>query len=364
MSTNHEISVIDSLPAPRLGHEITLYSTTGMERQDWLLARKRDRTVGASAIGAIMRHSPYATPMDAWSEITGRGRVLDDEERIAMEIGIACEPQIGLVAADVMQLPLERHPWVLRHPKIEGFTCNLDFTALMFGERVIVETKWGGWRAREYWLDLEEHGTPESCAGTPLMSYWLQVQSQLAITGLQRGMLVGIIGEEAATRMLLASRGLNVRPSPKDVFVISIARHEPTIAAIEGTAARFHEKFILTDSPPPAVGARDLDVLRRTFVASKPAPRPMTRIHELAEVCAQYKAIHAEYTAADMKKKDMKAMLMSALSQRKIDEAVCGDWLLSYRENFNGQRSINVRPYREPAPGKTRPTTRKRRRTL
>lgn len=338
----------DGTVLPVLGHEVPLYSTEGMSRQDWLAARRQDRTVGASSVGAIMKHSPYATPLDAWAEITGRGRQFDDEERLAMEVGIACEPQIRRTASKILKTDVSTWPRVLRHPQIACMTCNLDGVALGKERPVPVEAKWGSWRQREAWKDLREYGTPESVAGTSLMVYWLQVQTQLAITGLPVGVLIGIIGEDAAIRMLLSQlTGRSYDVSSNDVFVTKIPRHEPTIDAIEKVIPRFHAKFIARDRQPPDSGARDLETLRRTFIASKPAPPVPPELPELAERCASYKETASDAAAKTKSRDDIKAGLISALAQQKVDAAVCGDWLLTYRANTKGTRSIGVRPLKK-----------------
>lgn len=352
-------------PIPQLGHERVLYSTAGMGREEWLQRRHAQCSIGASAVAGVLGLSPYSSPLQVWAEVTGRAHTdFDEDELDRMLVGTACEPEIRLVAAqrlgvglcswDVGRDLVHRgisflSPWPVsvQHPTIDCLTCSLDAVAFVNGQLVVAELKWGGWRQREGWADYLLHGTLDSIIGTSVLAYYTQVQAQLAVTGLRRGFLVGVIGEEAAAWMLttiaMRRRDGSARPlalREGDVFVFDIPRDDEAIACIEEVVPRFHERYVIGGEMPDATDRRDLEILRDLFVCSHASAKP--RVDELADDLARFRALGTEIGRLGKERDALKAHLLGTLTTRSVQELVAGDLELRYRPNRHGVRSLTV----------------------
>lgn len=156
----------------------------------WLAARQRG--IGSSEAATVIGLPQAGSPLRLYYEKTGQIDTVADPSP-ALRIGLLMEPLIlrlfGEEAADhgVGDLRLagegERHV-LLRHPDHPWMLASLDAVGLRGEEPVIVELKTvSAWAGRD-WLD---HGEPP-------VPYQVQVQHQLAVTGLQRAYLVALIG--------------------------------------------------------------------------------------------------------------------------------------------------------------------------
>lgn len=353
-------------PIPQLGHEHVLYSTAGMGRAEWLERRRGLCSIGASAVAGVLGVSPYSSPLQVWAEVTGRAHTdFDEDELDRMLVGTACEPEIRLVAAqrlgvglcswDVGRDLVHRgvtflSPWpvTVQHPTISCLTASLDAVAFINGQLVVVELKWGGWRQRDGWADYLLHGTLDSIVGTSVLAYYTQVQAQLAVTGLRKGYLIGVIGEEAAAWMLttLAMRrrdGGTARPlalREGDVYAFEIPRDDEAIRCIEEVVPRFHARYVLGDEQPDATDKRDLEILRDLFVCSHPTAKP--RVDDLAADLVRFRELGTEIGRLGRERDGLKARLLQNLTTRRVQELVAGDLELRYRPNRHGVRSLTV----------------------
>jgi putative phage-type endonuclease len=166
-------------------------------RPEWLAARSRG--IGASDAPAIVGLSPYRSALSLYLEKTGE-YVPDDEPTEAMEWGIRLEPVVAAAWAEKNGKTLHRYaaydpasvhvhpdiPWMLA--SLDGFVIadnsHLDFTDTDDEQRLAVyEGKTAsGWIAALW--DGDE----------PPAHVIVQVQWQLAVTGLDRGEVACLIG--------------------------------------------------------------------------------------------------------------------------------------------------------------------------
>ena len=366
------------LNAPQLGHELALYRTDGMTREEWLTARRQLRSVGASAVAGVLQVSPYASPLQVWAEVTGRyERAVDDSEIDRMLVGTACEPEVRIVAANRLGVGLctpetgaalvgtgisflSPWPWVVQHPRHKCLTASLDAVACVDGELSVVELKTAGWRQRDGWESYRMHGTIESIMGTSVLAYYTQVQAQLAVTGLRRGYLVGIVGEEAAawmlTTLLMRRRdGDDAKPlalRDGDVFVFRIDRDPEVIEVIEAVVPRFYERFVVRDEMPPASHDKrnELELLRQLFVAEHPDLRP--RVDQVGEAARRYASVTTEVGLLEKSRAAEKTALQEQLTRLKVEsflarDAEGTDWCIDNRVNRFGSRTMTVRRAKE-----------------
>lgn len=343
---------------PALGHEIGLYRTDSLSRPQWKDLRRVARTIGASNIAGIMQRNPYSTPIQEWCKITGRGtedEVSDPEERFRTDLGIVVETQIHRLAAEaigVQYVAVDLRsdncmvPWpqVLQHPTIPCMTCNLDVVAVQDWKPMPTECKWSGWRSREAWYELRDTLDPYSVVGTLVFAYYLQVQAQLSITGLHKGILIGIIGEDAANRMLLTVATGTETPYPpheRDIVVVYVERDDKIIADIEQVAQRFHAKYIATDKMPPVWDNRDLAALRAAYREANPPKVSLDR-PDLAPLCERYLAIGSKVAHGKKLQDDTKTKILHAIVESEVASMSAGPYKITYKPDTRGQRSLRI----------------------
>lgn len=362
---------------PQLGHEIALYRTDGLSREEWLQRRRALRSIGASDAAGVLQTSPYSSPLQVWGGVTGRyEHTVDASEVDRMLVGTACEPEVRIVAASKLGVGLCSPetgaglvgrglsflcawPWVVQHPRHPCLTASLDAVACVDGELCVVELKTAGWRHRDGWESYKLHGTLDSIMGTSLLAYWTQVQAQLCVTGLRRGYLVGVVGEEAmawmlTTQVMRRREGDDVQPlalREGDVFVFRIDRDEEACDIIEDVLPRWHRRHIVGDEMPPAIDRRnELEVLRQTWLLEHPDLVP--RVDAVGEAARQYAEVTAQITQLEKARGAQKVALQEQLNRQGVESYVARDaqgvdWRIDYRTNRFGGRTMTVRKGKE-----------------
>lgn len=170
----------------------SLYSRPGdvldipMDHAEWMT--QRASSIGASEIGAIMGYSPYSTPWDVWAKKTGTlAQTPIDSDAIHignhMEswlVGRCCDKISGaLDAVQVAVTGVHRDaPCLSASP--DGFLLFDD------GRIELVEAKAGNVADSEDWQYLASQGEPINL-GTKVGCYYLQIQQQLEVWGMDRG---------------------------------------------------------------------------------------------------------------------------------------------------------------------------------
>ena len=116
---------------------------------EWLAARRG--LITATDIGVLLGLNPWRCEADLAAEKLGTAEPV--ESNVRMRIGSALEPLIASEYEAMTGRRLRRVHGLWRHPTIEWAAASPDFTVT--GEKLLVETKWSGSRAR--WAD----GLPE-----------------------------------------------------------------------------------------------------------------------------------------------------------------------------------------------------------
>lgn len=205
------------------------------DRDAWLAARKKG--IGASEVAAIMGLSPFGSPIEVWARKTGRAPPLESSER--MRWGSRLEAQILLGYAEEKNRAVEacqqlaaddEVPVLLATP--DGYdhgrvVVNGGVADCIVEPTGCIETK----------LTSQSHWG----ADAPLY-YQIQLQVQLAVTGLSWGAVVALHGNELG--------------------VYRYERHEKAIARIRDFVARFWADYIERDREPPASAPADADAVR------------------------------------------------------------------------------------------------------
>jgi putative phage-type endonuclease len=142
-----------------------------------------DRTgfIGGSDISAVMGMNRYTTPLQLWSEKTGKLEPKDLSDNEAVEMGHELEETVARMFTKRTGKKVRRAPKNYTHKEFDYMRCQVD--RLVEGTDQLLECKTASlWKEKEW----EEEEIP--------MEYILQVNWQLGITGRTIGHIAVLIG--------------------------------------------------------------------------------------------------------------------------------------------------------------------------
>lgn len=224
---------------------------TVTDRAAWLAWRREG--IGASDAAAIAGVAPYRGPMSIWLDKTGRLPLEDDEESEYVRWGNLLEPAIAeefekrtglFVPARALMLEYTETPdreWM--RATIDGLVSDLPPGLHSSGDAPlgVLEIKTvAGFKSKD-WQPGEKNdlGIPEH--------FQLQVQHQLAVTGLQHAWIAVLFGGQR----------MEIR---------ELERDEELIDSLVGLEEAFWTKHVLADVPPGGDGLEGTtEDLRRAF---------------------------------------------------------------------------------------------------
>lgn len=192
-------------------------------REEWLTVRRA--FVTASNVAVVLGESPFSTPSQLWSEMSGLVKS-STEEAEWMKWGSRLEDAIarGYVEENGGTLISLGALTVLQSLRYPWMAATLDRLVEVNGELMVLECKNVSSLKADEWED------------EPPLHYQIQVQAQLACTGLKRGVLVALIGGNRLAWFI-------------------IDRNDEFIDAAAGAARRFKQKVDLGEFPDEVDGS-------------------------------------------------------------------------------------------------------------
>lgn len=188
-----------------LAGKLVVPATAG--RLPWLAARRHG--LGASETAAVLGLNTWKTPLDVWLEKIDTTPVVDDPPSLAARIGTAMEhvvaqmtvhgwPDLGKIGPTPGLIAHDDHPWML---------ATVD--RLLYERGVvdgpplgILEVKTTNRHAYEHhWID-----------GVPPLFVQVQVQQQLAVTGLERAWVACWVRDERGDDAIKAPALIEAAP--------------------------------------------------------------------------------------------------------------------------------------------------------
>lgn len=289
------------------------------DRRSWLAARRSG--LGASESAAVLGLSKYKTPLAVYLEKTSTAEIVDEAPSIAAQIGTDMEdmvarwtvrewPELGKVGPTPGLLEHDDHPWMLA--TIDRLLYPRGTTdAPPLG---ILEVKTTSrWNYERNWID-----------GVPPFDIQVQVQQQLAVTGLATAWVACWTRDEVPEKALKEPFRIDADP----------AAH----AQIVEYAGAWWERHVLAGSPPPAV-IDDAPRMNSLHVPNLDAD-PVTAGEELTALVAEWldakeraKEVAARVKAAEVA---MKSAMLDANSNAIARDD--GQLLVTWRANKPGQR--------------------------
>ena len=147
------------------------------------------------------------------------------------------------LAADELGLEVVKPDLVLAHPDYPQLTCNLDGLGIHpLDKPVIVEAKHAGSYLKKELRTWQDTG--EVKEGTATEGWWVQVQFQMLVTGLERGYLAALCD--------------------KDFFLIPVSADPSIHETMAGLIPGWFDTYVAADIEP-SVGGRDADVIAERF---------------------------------------------------------------------------------------------------
>lgn len=211
-----------------IGKAKVLADASKMSSGDWKSLRQK--SVGSSDASSVLGMGRFGSPHAVWRSKVGDS---PDLESFVMSLGHIMEPVILGLASVELGMEIDKPDLVLQHPDIECMTCNLDgYATNPYGEEAIVEAKHAGGYLKSALDSWDETGAPPP--GSAAEGYWVQVQFQMSVTGIDKGYLAALCD--------------------KTFYCIPIARDDDFIARMEREIPAWWEGHVTSGEPPPITG--------------------------------------------------------------------------------------------------------------
>lgn len=144
----------------------------------------------------------------------------------------------------------------------------------------------------------------------PPIYYQLQLQHQLACTGLKWGAIAVMVGGN-------------------DLRVYTFDSHDGTIGKIEDAVRAFWQS-IKDQSPPPPVEANDYDVVRALFSTARDEVVDLSSDNELPMICAELCTIAPQRGDLEKREKSLKAQILAKVGSAA--RATCNGFFIAAPE--------------------------------
>jgi putative phage-type endonuclease len=265
----------------------------------------RAQHVGGSEVAALFGCCPYLTLFEIWHFKSGtiEDTGCDDTERMFwgqnLEAGIAAglEKQHGWV--------IERPAGYYQHPRIKGMGCTPDFFIKaglegVAGHGLLQVKNVSFLEYRDNWLDDE-----------PPLHYQLQLQHELACTGLKWGFIGVLIGGNESR-------------------VFFFRRHAGAIRRIEQAVAGFW--LSVQRGEEPKATSDDYEAARRVYRKVTGTEIDLAADNELPSLCAMALEARERRLAAQKEEDGHKAEIIRKM--KGADRARCTGFVIEYPEHI------------------------------
>lgn len=250
-------------------------STVGMNKADWLLARRGG--IGGSDAAAVMGLNPYKSPIELYFEKTAETEPDTSAPSESAYWGTVLEAPIAARYAELHpEVRVRRNNHILVHPEYNFIFANLDREIRGDDEVYGLEIKTASYHNRGDW----DEGVP--------IPYAVQCQHYMAVTGYTKFVVAALIGGQTYVER-------------------EIARDDEIITnLIEKEKAFWHN--VVTGTPPEWDGSKSAwQILKEMYpshVAGKVVELPSALTEDIKTMIEIDKLRkEAEKTAADYKKK-------------------------------------------------------------
>ena len=252
-------------------------------------AEQRRRFVGASEISAVVGVSPWRSRWDVWREKSGLADPVDLSGKLPVALGVVLESFVARWWARESGLEdaVTKVDRYCAHPEEPGMGASLDFVVRRNGVESVLEVKTVGERAHDSWP-----------AGSVPTHYLVQVQQQMACSGLSSGIVVALVGN-------------------REIVATEVSRHEKTIERIRDEIRSFWQEVEDKKAPDPnwKLDSRQIAAAwRETDIA--PLVRP-----DLEPALEEYVSLGKAAREASTARSELRAKILHAAEGHSLIEA-------------------------------------------
>ena len=260
-------------------------------RETWLAARRL--SLGASEAPVALGESPWGSPFELWAEKSGRleerpKRSEAAEERL--EWGLLLEEPIAKAVAKRNDREVElEEPFRISYDEEYPFLSGtLDARQMMRGrdDPGVLQIKTGNSFAMKDWKD-------ESGAWSPPLTYLIQLQQEIAVSGLAWGSLACLIGGQR----LLGPFDFDADPAYREAIV-------PELVAFWNG---------VQEGVPPSADNRDATTRALARYRTKQLGEPHIMSDLANDWAREYRDVKAIIKANEAKAKELKNLMMAEM---------------------------------------------------
>jgi putative phage-type endonuclease len=295
-------------------HPIILADLRETEHSYWL--KLRESYLGASEVATALGLNPYKSPLRLYLDKMGQAEDLSDNEHV--EFGIQMEAPIRkwfgkrFATAEGVEVKVQEYPYTLRHPDIEFLSASPDGLIEHPGHGIgLIEIKTASERM---WRDWEGDNLPDM--------YYLQIQTQLCVTGLNYAYIVALVGKKLLWKY--------------------IPRNDEVITAMVEQASKFWYDHVLAKVPPAPVGlSSDTDALKLLY------PEPtgdVVQLHHLQEDYDRYKELKKQEKELGLETEAIKQRFMAEMGT--AETALVGKKKATWRWQEGSTYTVERKPGR------------------
>lgn len=305
------MSVLAVAPVPEGVTGLPLLATPFDEREAWEPRWKalRGAGIGASEAAAALGLDPWRSPLSLWLEKRGELPGWGGNERSYW--GLALEEPIAQRFAEHTGLVVRRADVLLAHPDHPWMRATPDRWFFgHVGDPGVLELKCTDSRNEGEW---EDDNVPDH--------YYIQVQWQLAVTGLRRAWIAVLIG------------GNTFR-------CVEIVRDDELIADLISAGQRFWESVVAGTEPPADGAASTTDALKERYPSAEEG-RTIELGDELEGLLMRREVVRAGLDLAKAQSDEVDnriRQLMGAAEIATVRGVPRCSWKSSIRRGFDGSR--------------------------
>lgn len=284
------------------------------DRMHWLEWRRAG--IGSSDAAGIAGISPWSSPLSVWLDKVGLGT--DSAPNEAMRWGTLLEPLI------ISEFEDRTGYWISHRQSpliLDGTVMRATIDGLVSpgGRQTPAAAVYEGKTAGDWGRAAWDEGVPDH--------YQLQVQHQMAITGMKAAWVVALIGGQRLTSFL-------------------IERDQEAIDMLFDLEDTFWRKYVLTQTPPPIDGSeRTTEAIRDAF--SEPSADVVELPAVALDLVRQIHAAAAEEKLAQERAEAARNTLRMLLGEAEV--GMYGGWPLATWKRIEQDR-IDVEELRAREP--------------
>lgn len=278
----------------------------------------RATNIGASEVAGLfdaddgIDHS-FVTRFELWITKSGKHSVeWEDAER--MFWGRTLEDAIGEGLRQKHEMRLTKNKYYFTNPNVPGMGCTPDFIADPWQGKQgqgVVQIKNVDYITYKRWR--EENGDE------PSMQYILQVQHELACTGLKWGVLAVLVGGNR-------------------LIIFTLDRHDGAIGKIEKAVTTFWQS--VRDGIEPKAVADDYEILREIYPETDGTTLDLTGDNELPQICASFNNFREQRKVLEKQEKEEKAKILQKIGKAGV--ALCQGFAITQKTSSRKSYVVNA----------------------